>query len=81
MRLVFGMISLLTVLAVVGLLAKKQLAALTAKQDSALARQAAAVPAGSLGIKNPQLQSQQIQEQVRQSVEAAMQQPRTVDGE
>ena len=81
MRLVFGMISLLIVLAVVGLLAKKQLAALTATQDSALARQAAAAPAGSLGAKKPQLQSQQIQEQVRQSVEAAMQQPRTVDGE
>ena len=81
MRLVFGMISLLTVLAVVGLLAKKQLAAVTGKQNPTLASQAATAPAGSLGAKNPQLQSQQIQEQAKQSVEAAMQQPRTVDGE
>lgn len=81
MRLVFGMISLLMVLAVVGLLAKKQLAAVTGKQDSAIASQAAAAPAGSAGTKNFQLQSQQIQEQVRQSVKAAMQRTRTVDGE
>ena len=81
MRLVFGIMSLMVVLAVVGLLAKKQLGAVTVPQNSALASQAAAAPAGPAGAKNPQLQSQQIQEQVRLSVEADMQRPRTDDGE
>jgi len=81
MRLIFGMISLLIVLAVVGLLATKQLGAVTGAQNPALASQAAAGPAGSSGSKNRQLQSQQIQEQVRESLEATMQRPRTVDAE
>ena len=84
MRLVFGMLSFLVVLAVVGLLVKKQLMAVTALQKPALASQVTAKPDGPAGTKNPQLQSQQsqrIQEQVRLSVKAAMQRPRTVDGE
>ena len=81
MRLVFGIMSLMVVLAVVGLLAKKQLGAVTVPQNSALASQAAVAPAGPVGAKNLQLQSQQIQEQVRLSVEAAMQRPTTDDGE
>lgn len=81
MRLVFGIMSLMVVLAVVGLLAKKQLGAVTVPQNSALASHATAAPDGPVGAKNPQLQSQQIQEQVRLSVEADMQRPRTDDGE
>ena len=81
MRLVFGIMSLMVVLAVVGLLAKKQLGTVTVPQNSALASQAAAAPDGPVGAKNPQLQSKQIQEQVRLSVEAAMQRPRTGDRE
>ena len=81
MRLVFGMLSLLIALAVVGLLVKKQLVAATASQKLALASQATSKTDGPAGTKNPQLQSQQIQEQVRLSIEAAMQRPRTVDGE
>lgn len=77
MRLVFGMISLLVVLAVVGMLAKKQLGAVAVLQKDALASQDAAGPTGASGTKNPQ----QLQEQVRQSLEAAMQRPRTVDSE
>ena len=81
MRLVFGMLSFLVVLAVVGLLVKKQLMAVTALQKPALASQVTAKPDGPASTKNPQLQSQRIQEQVRLSVKAAMQRPRTVDGE
>lgn len=81
MRLVFGMISLLIVLAVVGLLAKKQIGAVTGAQNPVLAPPTNVEPTGLSGAKNPQLQSQQIQEHVRQSLEAAMQRPRAVDGE
>ena len=81
MRLVFGIVSLLVALAVVGLLAKKQLGAVPVSQTLEPASQAAAAPGGPGGTKSPQLQSPQIQTQVRQSVEAAMQRPRTVDGE
>ena len=81
MRLVFGMLSLLIALAVVGLLVKKQLVAVTASQKPAPASQAIAQPDASASTRNPQLQSQQIQEKVRLSVEAAMRRPRAVDGE
>ena len=81
MRLVFGWISLLVVLAVVTLLVKKQLGAVTVSQKPALASQVTVKPDAPAGTKNPQLQSQQIQEQVRLSVEAAMQRSRTVDEE
>jgi len=81
MRLVLGMFSLVVVLAVVGMLAKKQLGALAVSQKAALSNQAAAGTAGSSGVKNPQLQTQPLQEQVRQSLETAMQRPKAVDGE
>lgn len=81
MRLVFGMISLLLVLAFVGLLVKKQLGVVTVSQNPALAGQAVTAPDGLAETKNSPLNSQQIQQQVRQSLEAAMQRPRTVDGE
>lgn len=81
MRLVFGLFSLLVAFVVVGVLAKKQLGAVAMPQKTALGSQAVAGPAESSGIKNSQLKSQQLQEQVSQSLETAMQRPRIVDGE
>ena len=71
MRLVFGVLSLLIVVAVVGVLAKKQLGALSG---------AGTTPATAAGVSSPpstpQQQSQQLQNQVKKSVDAAMQQTR-----
>jgi hypothetical protein len=64
MRALFGIVSLLVVLAIVGVLAKKQLGGTTA------------VAPGATPGATPQQQSQQIQQQVKQSVEGAMQQAR-----
>jgi Tfp pilus assembly protein FimT len=62
MRAVFGLLGLLIVVAVIGLLTKRQLAA----------------PAGLVGApaSTPQQQSQQLQNQVKKSVEDAMRQTR-----
>ena len=71
MRVVFGILSLLIVVAVVGVLARKQLGALSG------AGAANETPAGvSLPMTTPQQQSQQLQNQVKKSVEDAMQQTR-----
>lgn len=71
MRLVFGVLSLLIVVAVVGVLAKKQLGALSS---------AGTTPATAAGVSSPpstpQQQNQQLQNQVKKSVEDAMQQTR-----
>jgi hypothetical protein len=64
MRALFGIVSLVVVLAIVGILAKKHLGA-----------QSTALPTAN-PTATPQQQSQQIQQQVKQSVEAAMQQAR-----
>ena len=67
MRAVFGVVGLLVVLAIVGVLAKKQMAAVTT------------APAGMTGLPasaTPQQQSQQIQKQIGQAVENTMQQAR-----
>jgi hypothetical protein len=73
MRAVLGILSLLMVLAVVGSLAKKQLALGVKPIDQT----GAVLPASAPGA-TPQQQSQQIQQQVKQSIEAAMQQGRAV---
>lgn len=62
MRAVFGVLSLLIVVAVIGLLSRKQLGALSG--------------AGGAPATSPQQQSQQLQNQVKKSVEDAMQQAR-----
>lgn len=64
MRALFGIVSLLVVLAIVGVLAKKQLGGT-----------GAVVPGATPGA-TPQQQSQQVQQQIQQSVEGAMQQAR-----
>ena len=69
MRAIFGVLSLLLVLAVVGLLVKKQLAS----PQQAIPASAPAKPAGTV-----QEQSQQIQQQYKQAIDAALQQARPV---
>lgn len=64
MRALFGIVSLLVVVAIVGVLANRQLGGA-----------ASVVPGATPGTTPPQ-QSQQIQQQVQQSVEGAMQQAR-----
>ncbi|RYF66632.1 MAG: hypothetical protein EOO29_38415 [Comamonadaceae bacterium] len=83
MRAVFGLVGLVVVLAVVGLLAKKQLSAVrtpvpslqTTPADSAAAAASSAQPAT---VRD---QSQQIQQQVKQQVEGLMQQARPMPDE
>lgn len=69
MRGVFGVVGLLLTLAIVGVLAKKQLGAVTTVAPPAGMSSA---PAGAT-VKQ---QSQLLQQQVQQSVEATMQQAR-----
>lgn len=71
MRLVFGVLSLLIVVAVTGVLLKKQLGAI-----SALGTSPARPPGVSLPLNTPQQQSQQLQNQVKKSLDDAMQQTR-----
>jgi type IV secretory pathway TrbF-like protein len=77
MRALFGVLGLLIVVAVVGMLVKKQLTGVApisvTPQVAGQAVTPASVPPG-----NAQQQSQQIQQQVRQSLEASMQQARPV---
>ena len=76
MRAVLGMVSILIVLAVVGLLARKQLGVKAAvpihPQNPALLDHSAALPPTSPST-TAQVRSQQIQQQIKQSVEAGMQ--------
>ena len=78
MRAVLGIVSLLLVLAVVGLLAKKQLAS-TRSAVPVLVQPAAGVPDAGTGVAPPanvRMQSQQVQQQYKQAVENALQQAR-----
>ena len=83
MRVVFGLMSLLIMLVVVGVLAKKQLGALSnapvRPQSPVLVDSGVAFAVTTPGA-TPQVQSQQIQQQFKQSVEAAMQ-PRPLPGD
>ncbi|MBC7609967.1 MAG: hypothetical protein H7228_10415 [Polaromonas sp.] len=81
MRAIFGVLSLLIVLAVVGVLVKKQLMS-TQQAIPALAVPATSAesPAAKLAA-TVQEQSQQIQQQYKQAVEGAMQQARPVPDE
>jgi hypothetical protein len=68
MRAIFGVVSLLVVVAVVGVLASRQLKAVNAATGAAPAG-AATVPAG-----NVREQSQQLQQRVMRDVAGALQQ-------
>ena len=74
MRGLFGIVGLLLTLAIVGVLAKKQMGALTTVAPPA---GFASAPAGA----TVQQQSQLIQQQVKQSVESTVQQVRPMPDE
>jgi hypothetical protein len=67
MRVVFGVLSLLIVVAIVGVLAKKQLSAAVGPTTAPASVEGASLPSGT-----PRQQVQQF----KQAVEGAMQQPR-----
>lgn len=71
MRVVFGVLSLLIVVTVIGVLAKKQLGAL-----SGAGTLTAISGGGASSVVTPQQHSQQLQDQVKKSVDDAMQQAR-----
>jgi hypothetical protein len=73
MRAILGVLSLLIVVAIIGVLAKKQLSPAPLKVAPADAGLALPAPAADA---TPLQQSQQIQNQVRQSIETTMQQAR-----
>ena len=73
MRGVFGMVGLVVALAIVGVLAKKQLASTQAVVPSLQVPGAAPVPAPTGTVRE---QSQQVQQQYKQALESALQQPR-----
>ena len=77
MRAIFGLLSLLLVLVMVGTLAKKQLSSLSsapvAAQNAVAADPAVALPKTTPGA-TPQQQSAQIQQQIKQSLEKSLQQ-------
>lgn len=71
MRIVFGVLSLLIAVTIVGVLIKRQLAALSGSGT------APGISANvSLPVVTPQHQSQQLQNQVKKSLEDAMKQTR-----
>ena len=70
MRFGFGLVGLLVVLAIVGVLVKKQMSAAKLTAPPALS-----VPAsGASAPQNAREQSQQIQEQFKQQLDSALQQ-------
>ena len=74
MRAIFGIVSLLIVLAVVGLLSKKQLGSVSSTLSHASTPETAGILPTVSPDATPQVQSQQIQQQVQQKIDASMQQ-------
>ena len=75
MRGVFGMVGLVVALAIVGVLAKKQLVSTQAVVPSLQVPGAAPVLAPTGSVRE---QSQQVQQQYKQALESALQQPRSL---
>ena len=83
MRAVFGVLSLLIVVAVIGVLAKKQLGSLSSNTPAAAPAAATAgiaLPTTTPGANVAQ-QSQQIQQQTKQAVGSMLQQARPMPDE
>ena len=78
MRIVFGIVGLVVALAIVGVLVKKQLAGTHAVVP---ALQIPGVAPASAPTGTVREQSQQIQQQYKQALESAMQQPRPMPDE
>jgi hypothetical protein len=76
MRIIFGLVGLVVVLVIVSSLTKKQMSAVS---DIKVPLQGTAVPVAVDPNASVKAQSQQIQQQVKQSVENALQQARPVD--
>ena len=72
MRAIFSILSLLIVVAVIGMLAKKQMSSIASTPAVAPTDSGVVLPVTTPGA-TPQQQSQQIQEQVKKSLDAAMQ--------
>lgn len=81
MRLIFGMVSLLTALVVVGLLVKKQSVRPAALPVFEITVQDSNLPGSLPDLDTPLLQSQQIQRQIQQSAEVAMQRQKAIDAQ
>jgi hypothetical protein len=82
MRAVFGVVGLVVALAVVGVVVKKQLAAVRTPVPSLPQTAEPAAPASiSPGSGTVRDQSQQIQQQVKQQVEGLLQQARPMPDE
>lgn len=77
MKAIFSILGLLIVVAITGLLVKKQFGATSATSVKPQMDSQVSVPATPPGVSQQQ-QSQQIQQQVKQSLEASMQQARPV---
>lgn len=74
---VFGLVGLLLALVIVGLLAKKQFATIAAPVLPApKAVTDAQAPAADTASANARERSQQVQQQYKQAIDAAMQTPR-----
>ncbi len=76
MRAVFGIVSLLVVLLIVGSLLKKQLAVQTAPLPGLPAASNPQAPAATDAAKTQREQAQQIQQQFKQAIDTQMQAPR-----
>ena len=74
MRLIFGIMSLLVV---AGALVKKQLGAMHASKNAAIPSQ----PAAALAATERSMQSQQIEEQIKQLAQAFTQRSKIIDSE
>lgn len=77
MRLIFGLMSLLVVLVVAGALVIKQLGAVYASQIVAIPGQSALALAATERL----MQSQQIEEQIKQLAQASTQRSKIIDSE
>jgi hypothetical protein len=80
MRAIFSVLGLLVVVAVIGMLAKKQLQSVSSLQPIPSANSSTALPATPPDA-TVQQQSLEIQQRVKKSVEEALQQPRIVPDE
>ncbi len=78
MRAIFSILGLLLVVAVVGFLVKNQMHDVTRISAPPQDGTQVQVPQTTPGA-TPRQQSEQIGQQIRQSIDAAMQQPRVVD--
>jgi hypothetical protein len=80
MRAIFSVLGLLLVVAVIGMLAKKQLHSVSTLPSSPSENNPIGLPATTPGA-TVQQQSLEIGQQVKKSVEESLQQPRTIPDE